>query len=418
MKITTPRGVQDILPADAHKWRFVTQTAENTSAVYGYERIDFPMFEDTALFSRSIGEVTDIVEKEMYTFTDKAGRSLTLRPEGTASVARAYVQHNIPPYQLWKVYYTGSIFRYERPQAGRFREHHQFGVEAFGSPNPALDVEVMKLALDLLNNLGLTNLYFNINSIGCSKCRPDFKKALVNFLKDKLNKLCSDCQKRLEKNPLRILDCKNVKCREQIKNSPVSLDYLCLECKEHFESLKKHLEKLKLPYKIDPYIIRGLDYYTKTVFEIISESLGAQNSLCGGGRYDDLIQKLGGRPTPAVGFGMGLERVIIIMEKQGIKIPASANLEIFIVTMGESAFSKGLEILYKLRKNNISSDIDYTQKAFKSQLKSADRLKAKYALIIGEEELKKGEFILKDMSTGSQETLTEDLLTAERLQKN
>lgn len=405
--ITTPRGTHDVLPQDAYKWKFVFDTAANTAKVFGYKQIRFPVFEDTALFTRAIGETTDIVEKEIYTFKDKAGRLLTLTPEGTASTARAYIQHNIQG--MWKVFYLAPVFRYERPQSGRYRQHYQFGIEAIGSIDPALDVEVMSLAINYYKALGMKNLFLSLNSIGCPVCRKAYKEYLVDAFKERTENLCSECGKRLYKNPLRLIDCKSVKCKDQIKNIDRITDYLCGECKIHFDTVKKYLEKINIPYKLDPFIVRGLDYYTKTVFEVISESLGAQNTLCGGGRYDGLIKELGGRDTPAIGFGAGIERAVLALTQDAIEMPKDDEADIFIIVIGENVSDEAIDVLYKLRAENICSQMSYEKKSVKAQFKTADEAKAKYCLIIGEDEIRKGVYLLKNMENGAQEQVSREL---------
>ncbi|MFH1453843.1 MAG: histidine--tRNA ligase [Armatimonadota bacterium] len=404
--ITTPRGTHDVMPQDAYKWKFAVGAAYDTADIFNYKQIRFPVFEDTSLFTRSIGEATDIVEKEMYTFKDKAGRLLTLTPEGTASVARSYIQHNIQG--MWKVFYIAPVFRYERPQSGRYRQHYQFGIEAIGSIDPALDVEVMSLAINFYKKLGLKNLFLSLNSIGCSVCRKKFKEYLIDTFKDKTESLCSECKERLYKNPMRLIDCKSAKCKEQVKDLNKLIDYLCEECSEHFSKVKSYLDKMSIPYKIDPLIVRGLDYYTKTVFEVISDSLGAHSTLCGGGRYDGLIKELGGKDTPAVGFGAGIERAILVMESAGVNIPAQDKPDVFIVVIGDGAFSKAVDVLYGLRSAGISADMDYEQKGVKSQFKQANNMNARYCLVIGEDEIKKGAYVLKDMGKSLQEEISAD----------
>lgn len=407
--ITTPRGTHDVLPAESHKWKFVYDTASSVAEAFDYRQIRFPVFEDTALFTRSIGETTDIVEKEMYTFKDKGDRLLTLTPEGTASVARAYIQHNVQG--MWKVFYLAPVFRYERPQSGRYRQHHQFGIEAIGSIDPALDVEVMSLAVDYYKKLGLKNLFLSINSIGCPECRKSYKEYLVNTFKDNIEDICAECRGRIYKNPMRLLDCKNAKCKERVKGVDKIIDYLCAGCKEHFDSVKRYLEKMEIPYKLDTFIVRGLDYYTKTVFEVISESLGAQNTLCGGGRYDGLIKELGGKDTPAVGFGAGIERAVLVMEEEKVRFPQAASPLVFIIAIGDNVTDEAVRALYQLRGAGISADIGYDKKSVKSQFKAADAAQAKYCLVIGEDEIKKGVYVLKNMRTGDQEEINKENIT-------
>ena len=313
--IRIPKGVKDVLPQDSYKWQFVENVARNVCSLGGLKEIRTPTFEYTGLFTRSIGDNTDVVSKEMYTFDDKAGRSLTLKPEGTACVARSYIENSLEANSLpLKMYYFTPVFRYENPQAGRYREHHQFGVEVYGSPSPVMDYEVIKLAYDFLSALGIDQLKLRLNSIGCPTCREQYNKALKEYLSSKLDKLCSTCRERFEKNPLRIIDCKVPSCKEIVAGAPRIIDYICDDCKEHLAMLRAYLDDAKIPYEIDPDIVRGLDYYTKTVFEFVTTALGAQGTVCGGGRYDNLVESVGGKPTPCVGFGLGIERLLLLME--------------------------------------------------------------------------------------------------------
>ena len=349
-----PRGTQDILPEDQPYWRFVEATAAAVAALYGYRRLDTPVFEDTALFSRSAGEYTDIVQKEMYTFDDRGGNSLTLKPEGTPAACRAYLQHgmqNLP--QPVRLYYLSPIFRYDRPQAGRYRQHHQFGCEAIGDQDPALDAELIELAWRFYGSLGLKNTTFNINSIGCPRCRPVFLKALTDHYAGYAGAICEDCTVRLVNNPLRLLDCKKPGCQPAADSAPNNIDYLCDECQEHFEAVQRYLNLLGIPFVINERLVRGLDYYTKTVFEIQPEEEASQSSLGGGGRYDGLIEELGGRHTPAVGFAAGIERIILNLKKQGITVPAEENPQVFIACMGEAARDVAVKLASDLRQAGV-----------------------------------------------------------------
>lgn len=406
MLMKAPRGTRDLLPEDCVKWLYVEGVFRETCERFGYREIRTPTFEHTELFQRGIGEATDIVEKEMYTFEDKSGRSITLKPEGTAPVVRAYIEHKLFNNPLpAKFFYISPCFRYERPQAGRQREFHQFGIEAFGSPNPLIDVEVIALAVLFLEQLGLSQLEVHINSIGCKSCREDYKRQLKDFLNKRKDFLCETCLIRLDKNPLRILDCKNDKCRKVLENAPVILDFLCDDCREHFEQVKRDLTAVGIKYKVDPGIVRGLDYYTKTVFEIISEVLGAQSTICGGGRYDDLIEECGGPPTPAAGFGIGVERLILLLEAKRLLKIAAWDMDVFIALTGEEQRDYGLRLLYDLRRNGFSAEMDTMDRSLKAQLKYASKIPAKYVFIIGEEEVKTGKITLKDLSSGWQEKL-------------
>ncbi len=406
--IPAVKGTQVILPDETPRWQFLEATAREVSELYGYREIRFPMFEHTELFRRGIGEETEVVEKEMYTFPDRSGRSLTLRPEGTASVARAFVETKPMPGTFWKVYYLGPMFRYERPQGGRFRQFHQYGVEAMGSDSPALDAEVIVLAMEFYRRLGLRGLMAEINSLGCPACRPQYRQALRNYLEGRSGEVCPECRLRFERNILRILDCKKEACRDVVSGAPEIFPFLCGLCREHFERVRKNLEILDHPYRVNPMIVRGLDYYTRTVFEVLSESLGAQNTLCGGGRYDGLVEEAGGAPTPAVGFASGIERALMVMKAQGDAPDVSAGITAFVVSLGEKARDEALRLLYRLRGEGISSDCDYGRKGLKAQMKAADRSGAAYALLLGDDELAARTVTLKHMASGDQETVSLD----------
>ena len=334
-----PKGTQDILPQDIYKWHFIERIMRKTAEKFNFREIRVPTFEHTELFLRGVGQTTDIVNKEMYTFMDKGERSITLKPEGTAGVARAFLENNLDQGALpVKMYYLNSpTFRYDRPQAGRYREHHQFGIELFGAKSAYADAEVISLAMSLLKKLGITSLRLHINSIGCGVCRPKYNQALKEYLKSNMEGLCKTCRDRYDTNPLRILDCKEKGCKEIVKNAPKTVDYLCEECDAHFTELKSILDNLGIEYKQDPLIVRGLDYYTKTVFEFIADSIGAQDTVCGGGRYDNLIEELGGNPLPAVGFGMGMERLLLTMEAVGVKIPEPQKIDVYFAAVGDAA---------------------------------------------------------------------------------
>jgi histidyl-tRNA synthetase len=406
-----PRGTRDILFDEATKWVYLESEFRKICGDFGYDEIRTPIFEHTELFQRGVGETTDIVEKEMYTFYDKGNRSITLKPEGTASVVRAYLEHNMYALpQPVKLYYIIPGFRYERPQAGRLREFHQFGVEAFGTADADMDAEIISLSMMFLERLGLKNLELRINSIGCPNCRKTYRQVLTTFLKDRQVNLCNTCKIRLDKNPLRVLDCKDKNCKNTVKDAPMLLDHLCEECLIHFEKLKNRLDQLNLDYKVDPTIVRGLDYYTRTVFEVLSGELGAQNTLCGGGRYDGLVEECGGNPTPGIGFAMGIERLLLTMTGQGITFPRKPSLSVFIVTVGDEASSEGFKLLTELRKSGISADKDYLSRSLKSQMKHAGKFNANYTVIIGEEEIKTGVFTVKNMFSGEQLKLSKNQL--------
>ncbi|HHW03468.1 MAG TPA: histidine--tRNA ligase [Thermoanaerobacterales bacterium] len=409
MLTQAPRGTRDILPEEAGKWVFLENKFREICRRFSYKEIRTPVFEHTELFQRGVGETTDIVEKEMYTFLDKSGRSITLKPEGTAPTARAYIEHKLYTQTLpVKLFYIIPGFRYERPQAGRLREFHQFGIEAFGSESPHIDVEVMLLAVSFLKNLGLDDIKLHINSIGCETCRSDYVKALKDFLGESRQNLCDTCRSRLDRNPLRVLDCKNPDCQRTLKEAPAVLDFLCEKCKTHFETIKNDLSLLKIDYKVDPRIVRGLDYYTRTVFEIISDDLGAQSTVCGGGRYDNLVQECGGPTTPAAGFGMGIERLITILEKKNLlKIPEE-KVDVYIAPLTEEYGNTALRLLYRFRENGISAETDYLKRSLKAQMKYADKIMAQFVVLIGEEEESSGFYTVKDLATGQQQKVAGD----------
>ncbi len=401
-----PRGTTDILPQEQAYWRYVEQKVAYIAQLYGYERIDGPTFEDTRLFARSVGEDTDIVTKEMYTFEDRGGSSLTLRPEGTAPVCRAYLEHgmhNRP--QPVKLYYLASIFRYERPQAGRYRQHYQFGYEAIGDGDPALDGEVIDMAWQFFASVNLSQITLQLNSIGCQKCRPNYMAALKGYYADHTAELCPDCKTRLNKNPLRLLDCKQPACQMVADSAPKSVDYLCDECAEHFRQLNRYLELLGLPFVVNHHLVRGLDYYTRTVFEIQPKDGGAQSTLAGGGRYDDLIEELGGNPTPALGFAAGMERIILNLKKQKVAVPELPKPQVFIAYLGDEAKDEAVKLASNLRRAGIGVITALGDKSLKSQLRQANSLGLRYAVIIGEEEVKAGTVILRDMVSAEQKSV-------------
>lgn len=400
MRYAAPRGTADVLPEDSLLWQYVENKFRAVCNLYGYEEIRTPTFEETELFTRSMGEHTDVVSKEMYTFTDRSGRSMTLRPEGTAPVVRAYIQGNLFARKpVTKVYYIASIFRYERPQAGRFREHHQVGIEALGSQDPALDVEVINLLMRYLTGLGIRNLELRINSVGCPACRSRYREALTSSLRPHLGALCANCATRLDTNPLRMLDCKISECREINASAPAITEFLCEQCSQHFDGVLSMLHELSIPYVLDNRLVRGFDYYTKTAFEVVSGELGAQNAVGGGGRYDGLVEELGGPPTPAVGFGCGLERTLSVMRTQNIKAPAGGTNSVFVATLGDESKCRAIAVLATLRNAGIRADIDYAGKSLKAQMKSANRQNARLVIIIGGEELTRNSAKLRDMQT-------------------
>lgn len=412
MLTTGPRGTKDILPDTVGQWLHIEKTVRDICELYGYKEIRTPVFEHTELFLRGIGETTDVVEKEMYTFTDRGERSLTLRPENTAAAVRAYLEHKLyAESALTKLFYIGSMFRYDRPQAGRYREFHQFGIEALGEGNPAVDAEVITLAVNFLKQLGLNELELSINSVGCPACRPVYREKLQEFFKDKVASLCPDCQSRYDRNPMRILDCKNEKCQELSTGAPAITDCLCQECQDHFSTLQQLLEAAQVAFVKDSRLVRGLDYYTKTAFEVKYAPLGAQSAVAGGGRYDGLIEECGGNPTPAVGFAVGLERVLLALEKQNL-LPAQAEeTDAFIVALGENVQMEAFKILCTLRTKGLKARMDFAGRSLKAQMKQANKAMARFAVILGENELQENCVIVKNMQTSEQEkVLLEELV--------
>ncbi len=414
MNISMPKGTKDILPRDVYRWQFVEDRFRRVCASYGYTEIRTPMFEHTELFKRGIGDTTDVVQKEMYTF-EIAERSLTLKPEGTSPVVRSFIENKLYAEQMpARYYYITPCFRYEKMQKGRQRQFHQFGVECFGASGMMADAEVIALAMDFLTGLGIKSLKLHINSIGCPKCRAEYRKVLQDFLRPNLDQFCDTCKDRFERNPMRILDCKSPICQSYCAGAPKMLDYLCDDCRAAFDELQKDLQAMGISYEIDPGIVRGLDYYTKTAFEIVSEDIGAQGTVCGGGRYDDLIGEVGGPPTPGVGFGLGIERLLLVMEANGIEIPHPDRCDVFVAIMGGAAKAAGLKLSQELRAKGCRVVSDPMERGLKAQLKYADRLGARYAVVIGDNEIEKGVAILRDMENSAQEELPFDEL-AQRL---
>jgi len=407
--IRRPKGTQDIIPGVIEKWHFIEEQIKRICSEFSYQEIRTPIFEYTELFQRGVGETTDIVNKEMYTFKDKGDRSITLRPEGTASVCRAYVENKLyTGSKPLKLYYLGPMFRYENTQAGRYRQFHQFGCEVLGSDDPLVDAEVISLVWELFKRLSLKNLEVHINSVGCHRCRGEYRKLLQAFLEERRSNLCIDCQSRFERNPMRILDCKNKNCQSLTLDAPTTLENLCEECQEHFNKVLDLLTACNIPYRINPRMVRGLDYYQKTAFEIMAEGIGAQSAVCGGGRYDRLIEEIGGPSTPGIGFAVGIERIIALLESQNISVETARENKVLVATIDERSKIEGFKLLTKLRQHNISALMDLTGRGLKGQMKYADKERVRYVLILGEDELAKGVTTVRDMLTGEQEEISMD----------
>lgn len=405
MIIQKPRGTQDILPEQMKKWQYLENVARRVCRAYGYKEIRTPIFEDTKLFLRGVGETTDIVQKEMYTFSTKEGdKTYTLRPENTAAAVRAYLenkQYGKEAFTKW--YYIGPMFRHDKPQAGRYRQFHQIGAEVLGTQSPVADAEMITMVLQVFNELGLKDLDVELNSVGCPKCRPKCREALIEFFEPKEEELCEDCKGRLHKNPLRLLDCKEETCREINVNAPDIHDYLCDECREHFEQVKSLLDEAKVKYHINSRLVRGLDYYTKTAFEIQYQGLGSQSAIAGGGRYDGLVQELGGESTPGIGFAMGMERVLLTLEAQDLLPKENDAIDVYGIALGKKAQTKSFMLIKLLREAGIVAEMSFEDRSMKSQLKQADRSNAKFAIILGDSELEKGIAVVRDMAKGEQE---------------
>ena len=415
--IRTPRGTYDLLPESTTKWQYIENVIRDWCKRYQYQEIRTPILEYTDLFQRGVGETTDIVQKEMFTFTinnkanqDKDDRkSFTLRPEGTASTVRAFVNHKLYAQpQPTKLYYMGPMFRYERPQAGRNRQFTQFGIEVFGAKHPSIDAEVISFAHHLIESLGIRNVRLEINSVGCPICRQAHKQKMMEKLSSIRQDLCSDCDARFEKNPLRILDCKNQSCKELTKAAPMLADHLCDSCKEHYESVKKYLTSLQIPFNENPRLVRGLDYYTQTAFEFMEDSIGAMSTICGGGRYNGLVEQLGGQDTPGIGFAIGLERLLLAIENQRIVFPEQTATDVYAIAIGDDADLVVAQFIYKLREQGLSCEKDFLERSMKAQMKAANRLGAKYTLIVGETELADKEAVIRNMETGEQQSVSFD----------
>lgn len=409
MFIQSPKGTRDILPSEVHRWQHVENVFSKLCASFGYKEIRIPVFEYTELFQRGVGESTDIVRKEMYTFNDKGGRSITLRPEGTAGVVRSYIENGMSSLtQPVKLYYNITAYRYENVQKGRYREFRQLGIEAFGAAGPSVDVEIISLVDMFFKRLGLKNTGVNINSIGCPRCRSEYQEKLREYFRPHLSELCEDCRSRFEINPMRIIDCKESGCNEFIKGAPYLLDNLCGECGAHFEGLQAGLENLGIKYGVDPRIVRGLDYYTKTVFEFISENVGAQGTICGGGRYDGLVEVCGGASAPGIGFALGIERLLMELDSQEVVIGEQPPMDIYIATLGERAAAFAQQLTYELRSFSVGAETDLVGRSLKAQMKYADKMGFSYTIVLGDDEIDSGKGVLKDMRSGEQKDVSLD----------
>lgn len=409
------KGTEDVLPKDSYRWQFVEDVMRKESAAYGFKEIRTPVFEHTELFARGVGQTTDVVQKEMYTFDTKGGESVTLRPEGTAGAARAVLEHGLVNDSLpIKASYFVSCYRYEKPQAGRLREFHQFGLECYGTQSPVADAELICAAQSIFDRLGIKQLRLEINSIGCPTCRAEYHKALKEYFYGYKDELCETCNSRLEKNPMRILDCKSPVCSKIAQGAPKITDYLCDECKEHFASVQKYLDAAGVEYTVNPTIVRGLDYYTKTVFEFVTDFIGAQGTVCGGGRYDGLIEELGGKHLPSLGFAMGIERLLMLMDKQGIEIPKLSTCDLYVAVMGESASLKSFEIIKAVRSCGLIAETDIVGRGLRAQMKYADKIGAKFSMVLGDNEIEQGKAVIKNMSNGEQTEIVLDNTFAEK----
>ena len=402
--INIPKGTKDVLPTESYKWHFLEKKIRQTARLFGLQEVRTPTFEHTELFARGVGETTDIVNKEMYTFIDKGERSITLKPEGTAGVARCFIENGLAQLPMpLRMYYITPVFRYERPQAGRLREHHQFGVEMYGVDSAELDVETMLIAKNIFDSLGIKGITLNVNNIGCGNCRPKYNQALRDHLKANLDKMCPVCQQRFVTNPLRILDCKDDRCKKVTAEAPSVLDFLCEDCSSHHGKVVNLLDKLGVDYQVDPKIVRGLDYYTKTVFEFVKDDIGAKSTVCGGGRYNNLVAEVGGKPCPAVGFGLGLERLLLTIEACGIEIPNEEKVKVYIAPLNQSVYA--MDVVAKLRAEGVSAMCDVAGRSVKAQMKYADKLGAEYVVVIGDNEIAEGVVTLKNMKTGESESV-------------
>jgi len=412
MAIKAPKGTKDMMPEEAYKWHYIENAFSEICSEYGFGEMRTPMFEDTQLFNRGVGETTDIVQKEMYTFEDHGHRSITLKPEGTSPAVRAFIESkHYADMQPSKYYYNTPCFRYEKPQAGRLRQFHQFGVENFGASSMLADAEIIALADDFLNRMGIDEIELHINSVGCRECRPKYRKALQDFLRPHYDELCDTCKSRFETNPMRILDCKSPEDQEIVKDAPLMIDYLCDDCRKAFEELQDYLTAMGIEYKVDPKIVRGLDYYTKTAFEFVTTKIGAQGTVCGGGRYDHLIEEVGGPSMPGVGFGLGKERLLLLMEMCGADFGEPEKPELFVAFIGDEAKAYALGLVQNLRKHHIRASMDTQGRNLKGQMKYSNKIGAMYSIVIGEDEIRSGELTLKNMETGEQTKVREENIT-------
>ena len=411
MAMKAPKGTKDMLPQDAYKWQYIEKEWKKICSEYGFKEIRTPVFESTDLFNRGVGDTTDIVQKEMYTFEDMGGRSITLKPEGTSPAVRAFIESNMyAETQPTKIFYDTPCYRYEKPQAGRLREFHQFGIENFGTPSMMADAEIIALGHDFLKRMGIEDIELHISSVGCRKCRPVYRKVLQDFLRPKYDCLCETCKSRFDKNPMRILDCKSPEDKEAVKDAPMMIDYMCDDCRKDFEDLKSYLDAMEIEYVVDPSIVRGLDYYTKTAFEFITTKIGAQGTVCGGGRYDHLIEEVGGPDMPGVGFGLGKERLLLLMDACGHDFGAPPAPQIFLAWIGDEAKLYALNLLHELRDQGIRADMDTRERNLKGQMKYANKLGAEFTAVIGGDEVASGEITLKNMSTSEQTKVRKEAL--------
>ena len=418
MVTSAPKGTKDILPEQVYKWQYVEEKFAELCERYGFKEIRTQVFEHTELFQRGLGDPTDIFQKEMYNFEDHGQRSITLKPEGTSPAVRAFIEHKqYAEVQPTKYYYVTPCYRYEKPQAGRLREFHQFGIETFGTGDMLADAEVICFANDFLSEMGVTDIRLRINSVGCPECRKKHREALKDFLKPNYDKMCNTCKDRYERNPMRIIDCKSPECQEIVKGAPMMIDYLCDDCREAFEDLQRNLDALGIKYEVDPTIVRGLDYYTKTAFEFVTDAIGAQGTVCGGGRYDHLVEEVGGPPIPGVGFGLGIERLLLLMENLGVEIPEPDAVDAFIAVMGDAAKAWGLKLLRELRQKGLKVQMDTLARNVKGQFKYANRLGARYTVVIGDDEIKAGVVSLKEMATSEQREVKMENLAGELIKR-